>query len=219
MSDYSKKPVLAEKILRLLAFDLPGYRHLFSGVGGAIVAVLLRKDYFSYAGRLRALTYHQADGSRPHFVGPGVTMIGRSRIYLADGVKLYGSTFLHTGNTGYIRIGRDTHIDVKSVLYGQGGLTIGECCAIASGVIIYSQSNQYKALPGKRIIDQPIRYAPVEIGSDVWIGAGAIILPGVKIGHHAVVGAGAVVTGNVEGGEIVVGVPARVVAHRDLTEA
>lgn len=219
MSDPSKKFMrLAETILRVLAFDLPGYRFLFAKVGGAIAALILQKDSFGYAGRLRAFTYHQSDGTRPYFVGPNVVMVERSRIHLSEGVKLYGFNFLHAGTSGYIRIGKNTHIDVKSVLYGQGGLSIGEYCAIASGVIIYSQSNQYQAMPGERIIDQPVKYAPVEIGSDVWIGAGAIILPGVTIGDCAVIGAGAVVTTDVKKGEVVAGIPARAVGHRDVVE-
>lgn len=205
-----------EKILRLIAFDLPVYRDIFAMLGGAIIGWLLRRDQFGYSGRLRGLTYHQVDGSRPKFIGPKVTMVGRSRISLSEGVILYGLNFLHAGGEGFIRIGTDTHIDVNSILYGQGGLTIGNDCAIAGGVIIYSQTNQYGMWPEKRIIDQPIHYEPVEIGSDVWIGAGVIILPGVKIGDHAVVGAGAVVKNDVQPGEIVVGVPAHVVNYRDL---
>lgn len=50
---------------------------------------------------------------------------------------------------------------------------------------------------------------PVTIGVDVWIGAGAIIMPGVTIGDAAIVGAGAVVTRDVSAGQTVVGVPAR----------
>jgi maltose O-acetyltransferase len=50
---------------------------------------------------------------------------------------------------------------------------------------------------------------PVRIGSDVWIGGGAIILPGVSIGDGAVIGAGSVVTRDVGGDQIVIGNPAR----------
>jgi maltose O-acetyltransferase len=52
---------------------------------------------------------------------------------------------------------------------------------------------------------------PVEIGSDVWVGGGAIILPGVRIGSRAVVGAGSVVTRDVPEGVFAAGNPCRVV--------
>lgn len=55
---------------------------------------------------------------------------------------------------------------------------------------------------------------PVEIGNDVWIGANAIILPGVRIGDGAVLAAGAVVTKDVEPYAVVGGVPAKTIKHR-----
>ena len=57
---------------------------------------------------------------------------------------------------------------------------------------------------------------PVEIGSDVWVGGGAIILPGVRIGSRAVIGAGSVVTRDVPEGVFAAGNPCRVI--RDITE-
>lgn len=52
---------------------------------------------------------------------------------------------------------------------------------------------------------------PVEIGSDVWVGGGAIILPGVRIGDRAVIGAGSVVTRDVPDGVFAAGNPCRVI--------
>jgi maltose O-acetyltransferase len=57
---------------------------------------------------------------------------------------------------------------------------------------------------------------PVEIGSDVWVGGGAIILPGVRIGSRAVIGAGSVVTRDVPDGVFAAGNPCRVI--RAITE-
>ena len=63
--------------------------------------------------------------------------------------------------------------------------------------------------------DSPLRNnQKIEIGNDVWIGANAIILPGVKIGDGAVIAAGAVVTKNVEPYAIVGGVPAKLIKYR-----
>jgi len=57
---------------------------------------------------------------------------------------------------------------------------------------------------------------PVEIGADVWVGGGAIILPGVRIGSRAVIGAGSVVTRDVPEGVFAAGNPCRVI--REITE-
>jgi len=207
---------LNEKLLRLMALDLPIYREIFSRSLGGFLSVALQKEYYGYSGRLRGMTFRQPDGSRPYFVGPDVVVVGRSRIHFSNGVKLFGKNFLHAGNSGFISIGEDTHVDVNTVLYGQGGLHVGKYCAIASGVIVYSQSNQYDVYPEERVIDQPVRYDTVKIGDDVWIGAGAVILPGVTIGDHAIVGAGAVVTNDVQPGKIVAGIPARILAARKM---
>jgi maltose O-acetyltransferase len=57
---------------------------------------------------------------------------------------------------------------------------------------------------------------PVEIGSDVWVGGGALILPGVRIGSSAVIGAGSVVTRDIPDGVFAAGNPCRVI--REITE-
>jgi maltose O-acetyltransferase len=57
---------------------------------------------------------------------------------------------------------------------------------------------------------------PVEIGSDVWVGGGALILPGVRIGSRAVIGAGSVVTHDVPAGMFAAGNPCRLI--REITE-
>ncbi len=57
---------------------------------------------------------------------------------------------------------------------------------------------------------------PIDIGSDVWVGGGAIILPGVRIGSRAVIGAGSVVTRDIPDGVFAAGNPCRVI--REITE-
>lgn len=60
---------------------------------------------------------------------------------------------------------------------------------------------------------------PIHVGRNVWIGGGAIILPGVRIGDDALIGAGAVVTRDVPAGATVVGNPARVLMPRTDPQA
>ena len=65
----------------------------------------------------------------------------------------------------------------------------------------------------RRIDQQGVSTQPVTIADDVWIGAGAVVLPGVTIGRHSVVAAGAVVTRDVPDGCVVGGVPAKIIKH------
>lgn len=57
---------------------------------------------------------------------------------------------------------------------------------------------------------------PVEIGSDVWVGGGALIMPGTRIGSRSVIGAGSVVTRDIPEGVLAAGNPCRVI--REITE-
>ena len=66
--------------------------------------------------------------------------------------------------------------------------------------------------------NSPVGAEPVEIGSDVWLGAGAVVLPGVTIGDGAVVGANSVVTTDVAPYTVVAGAPARFLRNRDNVE-
>jgi acetyltransferase-like isoleucine patch superfamily enzyme len=95
----------------------------------------------------------------------------------------------------------------------RGGLTIGDYSMIAGGVLICGVNH------GHASRDIPMRHqeaqaGPIAIGRDVWIGMGAIILPGVTIGDGAIVAAGAVVSADVPAGAVVSGVPARFVKSR-----
>jgi acetyltransferase-like isoleucine patch superfamily enzyme len=176
------------------------------------IAVTTGREYSGVESALRGMLMFPGTGAR---AGRGVEIVGKQNVHLGKHVVLYGSTYLNAlGPHGRISIGDESRIDRNCVLYGQGGLTIGSRCAIAAGVLIYSQSNQ--CADGVAVLAQPVTYAPVEIQDDVWIGAGAVVLPGVSIGRHAVVAAGAVVRKDVPAGTIVAGVPARSTRIREF---
>lgn len=166
-------------------------------------------------GRIRGTLLASAFGASGLVIERNVVIDGPERVRLGDHVTLRGGVYLGASTPeAYVRVDNHTHIDRHSVLYGNGGISIGAGCAIAAHVLIYSQSNQYKHSPGTPILAQPTVHAPVFIGDDVWLGAGAIILPGVSVGNQAIVAAGAVVRSNVSPGAIVAGVPARQVGTR-----
>ncbi len=147
-------------------------------------------------------------------------IIDGDKVSLADNVTLYGGVALYAnGPQAGVSIGAETHLGQQSMVFGEGGVTIGSGCAIAARVLIYSSTNRMDIDPRARIIDQGARLAPVAIGDDVWIGAAAVILPGVTIGSHAVIAAGAVVRQDVEPWKVVGGVPARVIKDRRGADA
>lgn len=150
----------------------------------------------------------------PIFIYKNVIIREPRRVFLGDNVAIYENAVLIPGR-GYIIIGDNSHIDSLTVIHGSGGVEIGNKVAIASGVIIYSQTNQYKE-GSKPIVEQPIIYGKVIIEDDVWIGAGAVILPNVKIRKGAIIGAGTVIPMNnvLEEYTIYVGVPARPLKKR-----
>lgn len=179
----------------------------------SVIGVLAGRERTGSAARTRGYLWSKIFGANRLSLGRNVEFVGPERIRIGKGVTFFGNTYLNASG-GFIEIGDYTHVDQFCVLYGLGGIKIGSKCAIASGVVIYSQTNQYAFAPEENIIDQPVVYATVEIGDDVWIGAKAVILPGLTIGDHAVIGAGAVVTKDVAEWAIVAGVPGKVIGNR-----
>lgn len=114
---------------------------------------------------------------------------------------------------GRVRLGAGIYVGPYSVIYGHGGVDIGDDTLVAMHVTIVSSNHALPPL-GRSIQYQPDELRPTRIGRDVWLGAGAVVLGGVNIGDGCVVGAGAVVTKDIPAGMIVAGVPARVIGQR-----
>ena len=102
------------------------------------------------------------------------------------------------------------HLNHGVFINGAGGVNLGKNVIISANAMILSASLDLQSYVS---VASSIRhdYRKVVIGDSVWIGAGAIILPGVSIGPKSVVAAGSVVTRSVPGGVLVAGVPARVI--------
>ncbi|MCH5306581.1 MAG: acyltransferase [Prevotella sp.] len=111
---------------------------------------------------------------------------------------------------GDVIIGDHTRIGIHSTIIGP--VCIGHHVNLAQGITITALNHNFENL-SRRIDEQGISTKPVVIGDDVWIGANAVVLPGVTIGSHCVVAAGAVVTKDVPSHTIVAGVPAHVIKN------
>lgn len=96
---------------------------------------------------------------------------------------------------------------------------IGNYCSIGPSVKI-GQGDHSKdyittyQLISSRLIGHSLKTSPALIGNDVWCGANAVIMQGVKIGNGAIIGANAVVTSNIPDYAVAVGVPAKVIKYR-----
>lgn len=104
-----------------------------------------------------------------------------------------------------IAIGKDVFINSGCHFQDQGGIEIGDGALIGHNVVLATINHDLNPKENRKN-----HYAPIKIGSHVWIGSNATILPGVTIGDYAVVAAGAVVTRDVPAMTVVGGVPAKV---------
>ncbi|WP_313243186.1 sugar O-acetyltransferase [Stenotrophomonas sp.] len=116
----------------------------------------------------------------------------------------------HCDYGSHIHLGRDVFLNYNCVILDVAEVRIGDGTQIGPAVQIYAADHPRD--PQQRAAGLESA-RPVRIGRNVWIGGGAIVLPGVEIGDDAVVGAGSVVTRDVPAGATVVGNPARVVAR------
>ncbi|MFE4833532.1 sugar O-acetyltransferase [Arthrobacter sp. NPDC056691] len=108
----------------------------------------------------------------------------------------------------YIRIGSRTFINFNFTALDVAAITIGDDVQIGPNVQLLTPTHPVE--PGPRR-DKLEAAKPITIGDNVWIGGGAIILPGVTVGENSVIGAGAVVTRDVPANVVAVGNPARIV--------
>ena len=134
-------------------------------------------------------------------------------IIFGKGTTVRAYSFLLTAG-GRIQLGRDCTIAQFTILATKNkDILIGNFARISPHVNIVASNYIYekKDIP---ILAQGITEKGIQIGDDVWIGAGATILDGVTIGDGVVVAAGAVVTKDIPAYSIVGGVPAKIIGER-----
>ncbi|WP_299007740.1 acyltransferase [uncultured Shewanella sp.] len=137
------------------------------------------------------------------FAEPGRNIIIGSQCMIA------ADSFIH----GPITLGDEVAINHGCSLDGgRAGITIGNKTRIANNVTIYAFNHGMS--PQQSIYKQKVNSKGIEIGEDVWIGAQAGIVDGVKIGSFSIIGMGAVVTKDVTPYAIMAGNPAKQIGDR-----
>ena len=172
--------------------------------------LLTRLLQFSRRARCRLLGVPLA---APHYLGAGIdwhrggaTPAKLGEISVGPGAWIEHGVVLNAFG-GSIRLGRNVFLGPHAVIYGHGGVEIGDACLIAMHCRILSSNHTVPPF-GTDIRSQPDGLRPTKIGRDVWLGAGVTVLGGVTIGDGCVVGAGAVVTKDLPPGTIAYGIPA-----------
>lgn len=123
---------------------------------------------------------------------------------VGEGVRIETPFYTDFGKN--ITLGDNVFINAGCKFQDQGGIYVGDDSFIGHNVVLATLDHD--TAPDKRHLLYP---APIHIGKNVWIGAGAVITKGVTIGDNSVISAGAVVTKDIPANVIAAGVPAKVI--------
>lgn len=155
-------------------------------------------------------------------VGSGVRTWGRPRVENFGSMSIGAKTLIRsvnvpvelcTGDGAVLTIGRACSINYGVSLGATGSITLGDRVRLGPYVMVVDTDFHD---PLQRHVRPPPR--PVVLEDDVWVGAKACIMPGVKIGRGSIVGTGAVVTRDVPPFTVVGGVPAKVIRTLDASK-
>ncbi len=180
--------------LEWLIFSWPGY------IGNKLRAGLLGIGVKSIGAKCYIEIYCGFRGMKNIILGNQVSIGSRSSFY---------------SDSGSISIGNKTSFNINCNINASigGNIMIGNNCLIGPNVVMHTANHKF-ANPVIPIREQGHEIADILIEDNVWIGANAIILAGVRIEEGAVIAAGSVVNKNVLKNTIVGGVPARFIKNR-----
>lgn len=132
---------------------------------------------------------------------------------LGAGVRI--SPTVSLSNAQNIQIGERSRIGAGCSLWAgpaQGRIVIGADALFGPNVMLTAAS--YRFNDGQPVTEQPMKEADIVLGRDVWIGYGAVLLPGTTVGDGAIIGANTLVRGAVAENAIMAGNPAKQIGTR-----
>lgn len=157
----------------------------------------------------RSMCLQDELNSAPSGDGEAIARIARDLFgTFGDGAAIRPPVYLDYG--AHTHIGEGTFVNFDCVFLDVADIRIGKNCQIAPRVQLLTAEHPLEPTPRK---DGWESGRPIEIGDNVWLGAGVIVLPGVTIGENSVVGAGSVVTKDLPANVVAVGSPARLIRN------
>jgi dTDP-4-amino-4,6-dideoxy-D-glucose acyltransferase len=158
-------------------------------------------------------------------VGDDVRIDATAQFFGAEHISIGSHTRIDaqvvvTAGPAAVEIGAYVHLAVGALVFGTAGVALDDFANISSRVSLYSTSDDFTggALTSPTVDDdlRDVTAAPVHVGRHVVIGTGSVVLPGTRLGTGASVGALSLVKRSVADGDVVAGVPARVLGRRDI---
>jgi len=183
-----------------------------------ILAIVFRL-YRPFSGLINRLIYLSKAQSKVNFSIPVSTqfdgdlqIIGTGKVTWGEHCRFGKDVLFETQGDGVIELGNHVRINQGSLIVAHTQLVIGNDCLIGEYCSIRDANHNSKA--GNLIRTQGHSSAAITIGSDCWIGRGAVVLKGVTLHGGCIVGANSVVTKDVSSGATAVGIPARELKSR-----
>ncbi len=192
---------LFQKIVVFIKFGVWGNYHIHPH------AKIIGKGNIIFGENNLIFSHAELNTSASPYTAPFKRRHAKGRIEIKSNVKIKDYVKIITYD-GYVIIGENTSINPYTIIYGNGGVSIGKNVMIAAHCIIVSSNHNFSRsdIPMNQ---QGLSSKGIIIEDNVWIGSGVKILDGVKIGSGSVIAAGAVVTKDVSQFSISAGVPAR----------
>ena len=224
LAKYQDLVVGSRSLWTLMVYE--GVICLTSWLPGAIGLVLRRVAYRWLLGSVgRNVVFGQGVVLRhPHKIRLGDDVVVDDLVMLdakgSDnrGISIGRGSFLGRGTilsckNGDIALGDFANIGFHSEIFSGSSVRVGHHALFAAYTYLVGGGHEF-GQPGTPVIEQARTSLGIEIGDNVWLGAGAKVLDGVRIGSGCVVGAGAVVTSDLPEHAVAAGVPARVLRQR-----
>lgn len=156
---------------------------------------------------------------RGNRIALSASVVSPFRLFLGKGVTIQRGAIVHCGGKrwnayrGQVRIGRHAVVGPYCIVYGSGGIDIGDFTHLGPGVQLISQAglhdeNRLCAVPS-------FRFDPIRIGPGCWIGVGSVVLGGARIGRCVTIAPNSVVMDDIPDYAVAAGNPARVMRKND----